>query len=255
MMQDYSNPGQPPGTFGRPPTPAKKGLSKGCLIGIIVAVVAAVGLAVLLTLGVGGAFWLSRRTQEAARDAGAVTPGTSTASRSSSSSDADDVEGPAPTAEQSAAISGGQEAAWAQQEISWTVPVKWKEHSADSRSLLWRSPGSWDAASLIGSISPMAADFPMDISLNAFYQQAQTRKQNGEVDEVRWLKLDGVKGVMFRESSPEDADNPQRLQWMAYRTYKGQQQLVNIMLATRGKDFARHEDALYGVLYSMKMAK
>lgn len=254
-MQDYNSPGQSPGTFGAaPPPPVKKGLSKGCLIGIIVAVVLAAGLVVLLALGLGGAFWLSKKTQEAARNAGSSTPGTNTAS-SSSSSDDDDVEGPSPTAAQSAAISGGQEAAWAQQEISWTVPVTWKQHSADSRTLLWRSPGSFDAASLIGSISPMAADFPLEISLNAFYQQAQTRKQNGEVDEVRWLKLDGVKGVMFRESSPEDADNPQRLQWMAYRTYKGQPQLVNIMLATRGKDFARHEDALFGVLYSMKMTK
>jgi len=252
-MQDINSPGQPPGTFGAaPPPPTKKGLSKGCLIGIIVAVVLAIGLVVLLALGVGGAFWFSKRTQEAARNAGAVTPGTGTAS---SSDDDDDVEGPSPTAAQSAAVSGGQEAAWAQQEISWTVPVKWKQHSADSRTLLWRSPGSSDAASLIGSISPMAADFPMEISLNAFYQQAQTRKQNGEVDEVRWLKLDGVKGVMFRESAPEDADNSQRLQWMSYRTYKGQPQLVNIMLAARGKDFARHEDALFGVLYSMKMTK
>jgi hypothetical protein len=62
--------------------------------------------------------------------------------------------------------------------------------------------------------------------------------------------LGGLKGVMFRESSPEDDDSPQRLQWMGYRNYKGQLQLVNVMLATRGKDFARHEDTLYGVLYT-----
>jgi hypothetical protein len=135
------------------------------------------------------------------------------------------------------------------------VPQKWKEHSAESQRLLWRSPGSWDAASLIVSVSPMAADFPQEIALNAAHQQAQTRKQQGEVNEVRWLMLDGVKGLMFRESAPENEDNQQRLQWMAYRTYKGQPQLVNIMLASRGKDFARHEDALYGVLYSTKLTK
>ncbi|MCA1630509.1 MAG: hypothetical protein LC785_08830 [Acidobacteria bacterium] len=36
---------------------------------------------------------------------------------------------------------------------------------------------------------------------------------------------------------------------------KGQKQLVNIMLASRGKDFARHEDALYGILYSTELSK
>jgi hypothetical protein len=60
---------------------------------------------------------------------------------------------------------------------------------------------------------------------------------------------------MFRESAPEDAESPQRLQWIGYRTYKGQKQMLNIMLASRGKDFARHEDALYGILYSTSWSK
>jgi hypothetical protein len=42
---------------------------------------------------------------------------------------------------------------------------------------------------------------------------------------------------------------------MGHRDYKGQKQLVNIMLASRGKDFARHEDALYGILYSTELSK
>jgi hypothetical protein len=37
---------------------------------------------------------------------------------------------------------------------------------------------------------------------------------------------------------------------MGFRDYKGQKQMLNIMLASRGKYFARHEDALYGILYS-----
>jgi len=72
---------------------------------------------------------------------------------------------------------------------------------------------------------------------------------------VRWLKLGGIKGVMFRESSPESPDSPQRLQWIGYRDYKGQTQYVTIMLASRGKDFARHEDALYGILYSTEFSR
>ena len=72
---------------------------------------------------------------------------------------------------------------------------------------------------------------------------------------MRWLKLDGVKGVMFREAAPETSDSPQRLQWMGYRNYKGQTQLVNIMLSSEGKYFTQNEDAMYGILYSTKMTK
>jgi len=135
------------------------------------------------------------------------------------------------------------------------VPQRWKQDSASSTSFNWSSPGSGDAAFLLVNISPMSADFPADISIKAFYDQAQTRKQQGEVSEVRWLKLNGVKGIIFREAAPEDSGSPQRLQWMGYRKYKGQTQLVNIMLSSNGKHFAQHEDALYGILYSTKMTK
>ncbi|MCA1613850.1 MAG: hypothetical protein LC800_06820 [Acidobacteria bacterium] len=241
-------PEQPAGSFGAQTPPAKKGLSKGCIIGIIAAVVAVLLALLVVAASIGGLYWFGRQAANAnAGPAGSRgTPGAS----ADSGADA-----PGPTAAQTAAVAGGQTAAWEQQEISWTVPQRWGKHEVSSQTLLWRSPGSSDAASLIVNISPMNADFPAEVSLNAFYQQAQTRKSAGEVNEVRWLTLDGVRGVMFRESAPEDEDGPQRLQWMAYRKYKGQQQLVNVMLASRGKDFARHEDALYGVLYSTKLTK
>lgn len=252
-MQDFNRPGQQPGAFGGPPPPARKGLSKGCLAGVIAAAVLAVGTIILIALGVGGAFWLSRKAQEAARESGVSTPGSGTTAGSRSSDAA--VEEPSPTEAQAAAIAGGQNVLWEQQEISWTVPQRWKEHSAESRNLVWRSAGAADAASLIVFVSPVNADFPTEVSLNSYYQAAQARKRNAEVDEVRWLKLDGLKGYMFRESAPEKDDDQRRLQWMAYRTYKGQPQLVNIMLTARGRDFARHEDALYAVLYSTKLTK
>lgn len=240
-------PQQPSGSLGTPP-PAKKGISKGCIIGIIVvAVVLVVGFIILLAAGGAGYLWLHGQ----ASNANVSTSG----SRGASGARADTADAPQPTSAQSASIAGGQSARWEQQEISWTVPQRWTKNEVNSQTLLWRSPGSWDAASLIVNVSPMSADFPVDASANAFYQQAQTRKNNGEVNEVRWLALDGVRGVMWRESAPEDADSPQRLQWMGYRDYKGQKQLVNIMLASRGKDFARHEDALYGILYSTSLSK
>lgn len=254
-MQNYpNNPTPSGGTYGAPPPPpAKKpGLSKGCIIGIVAAVILAVGGAVLVIAVAGGVYWFNRQgptfSSAPSDDEGTTTSTFNDASNAG-------AESPSPTSAQTAAVAGGQSAKWEQQEISWTVPQKWSKQSADSQAFLWRSPGTWDAANLIVSISPMNADFPTEISLNAFYAGAETRKQNGEVNEVRWLKLDGVKGLQFRESAPESDDNPQRLQWMAYRKYKGQTQLINIILSARGKDFARHEDALYGILYTTKFSE
>lgn len=245
-MQNFNH--QPPaGGYGAPPK--KKGLSKGWVIAIVALLVVGLGFLALVAAAGVGYYWLSGRAREAA-GAGPSAPRSGLAG--AAEADAEEAE---PNAAQAAAVAGGQSAEWAQQEISWTVPQRWGRQSVSSTSLLWRSPGSSDAASLIGNVSPMSADFPADVSLKAFHQQALQRKASGEVNEVRLVKIDGVRGVLFREAAPEDPDGSQRLQWIAYRDYKGQKQMLNIMLASRGKDFARHEDALYGILYSMKLTK
>ena len=195
---------------------------------------------------------------------GAVTIGNSTSSTGAStttrgsSTSADSttgsaVERPAPSEAQKAALEGGQEVKWDQQGMSWTVPKGWVNQTVETKMFFWHNTGGKDIASLIVNISPMADDFPTDISLNAFYEQAVNRKKNGEVDEVRWLELDGVKGVEFREAVPEGEDDPRRLQWLTYRKYAGQSQMVNLMLATAGRSFDKNRDAFYGILYSTKL--
>jgi hypothetical protein len=178
----------------------------------------------------------------------------SSSSGSSSNSTSDgNVEHGQPTAAQTGALSGGQQIKWDRQGMSWTVPPKWTQTENESKSFTWRSPGGSDAASLIVSISPMDENFPTDASINAFYDGAKSRAKNGEVDEVKWVEIDGLKGVQFREANPEKPDGFRRLQWLAYRKYLGQVQMINVMLATDGKDFDRHKDAMYGILYSTKV--
>ena len=157
------------------------------------------------------------------------------------------------TAEQMAALAGGQPAKWERQGMSWTVPPGWTEQENESKSFMWRSPGGGDAASLIVSISPMNESFPTDAANDAAYEQAKDRAKNGEVDEVKWVEIDGLKGVQFREANKEHPDDSRRLQWLSYRKYLGQVQGINIMLATQSKDFERHKNALYGILYSTKI--
>ena len=179
--------------------------------------------------------------------------GSSTNSSGSSSSGGGTVERAQPTAAQTAALAGGKEAKWERQGMSWTVPPQWTESENESKSFMWRSPGGSDAASLIVNISPMDESFPVDSSLQAYYDSSRSRAKNGEVDEVKWVEIDGLKGVQFREANPEKPDGHRRLQWIAYRKYLGQVQMLNLMLATQGADFARHQDAMYGILYSTKI--
>jgi hypothetical protein len=174
-----------------------------------------------------------------------------TASTSSESSG--DAEHGTPTAAQTAALAGGQTVQWDQQGMSWTVPPKWTQATNESKMLVWRSPGGSDAANLIVNISAMDESFPTEVSIKAFYDGAKTRAKNGEVDEVKWVEIDGLKGVQFRESNPEEPDGIRRLQWMAYRKYAGQVQLVNLMLSSSGQGFPKHQDAMYGVMYSTKI--
>jgi len=157
------------------------------------------------------------------------------------------------TAAQTAALSGGQQVKWDRQGLSWTVPPTWTELENESKSFVWRSPGGGDGATLNVNISPMAADFPTEQSIQAFYDGAKTRAQNGEVDELKWVEIDGLTGVQFREANPEKSDDFRRLQWLAYRKYLGQVQMINLMLATTGKGYEQHKDAMYGILYSTKI--
>jgi hypothetical protein len=177
-------------------------------------------------------------------------PGKSASSSSDSSGEAEHA---TPTAAQLQALAGGQTVKWDQQGMSWTVPPQWKEASNESKELVWNSPGGSEAANLIVSISPMDESFPADISIKAYYDQAKSRAKNGEVDEVKWLEIDGLKGVQFREANPEKPDGFRRLQWMAYRKYAGQLQFVNLMLSSNGRGFPKHQDEMYGIMYSTKI--
>ena len=142
---------------------------------------------------------------------------------------------------------------WTGQDITWTLPEDWTEQNEDETSLQWSSPAPF--AFLIANISEMGppGQFPTEISLNAYHDQATAKLKSGDYREVKWMELDGVKGVMWREDTPAGQDDVQRLQWMGYRDYLGQTQLVNIILSSEARYASQHEDTLYGILYSTKI--
>jgi hypothetical protein len=173
----------------------------------------------------------------------------STSSGSSGSTSSEPVERPNPTSAQTAALAGGQTVTWEQQGITWTLPPKWTKVSVGNEMFNWGGGGAF----IIVSISALGEDFPMDTGLQAAYDGAKTMYKNGKYEELRWLELDGLKGVQWREAMPEDPSGPRRLQWQAYRKYAGQVQLVNLMLSTNGSNFDKHQDEFYAILYSTKI--
>jgi hypothetical protein len=173
-------------------------------------------------------------------------------SKSSSSTSSTSVEKPTLTAAQQAIVDGGTLTKWDDQGISWTLPAGWKKMDVKKESFNYQSS---DNAFLLVNISLMPDSFPMDVSLKAYYDQAMEQLKNGKYESVRMVEIDGIQGVEFTEAMPEDKDGPRRHQWIAYRTYLGQKQQLNVMTSTKGTNFDKHKDDFPAILYSMKATK
>ena len=82
--------------------------------------------------------------------------------------------------------------------------------------------GSPDLAFVIANVSPMPDSFPSETSLKATYESALEQLKNGKYENARYLEIDGVKGVEFTETMPEDKSGARRHQWIAFRSYLGE---------------------------------
>ncbi|NNF00639.1 MAG: hypothetical protein HKN25_16600 [Pyrinomonadaceae bacterium] len=164
----------------------------------------------------------------------------------------DEVEVPKLTAKQEDIIANGKELVWDEQGLTWKLPKGWNKLSQSKKMLNYGSPAN---GFLIVSISSFAENFPVDISLKAFYDSHIRRAKDGEIEDVRYLEIDGVKGVEFIESMPEDKSDARRHQWIAYRRYNGQVQMLNVIVSTKGSNFESRRDDFKAVMYSMKIGK
>lgn len=176
----------------------------------------------------------------------------STSSSKSSSATDETVEKPKLSAQQQSITDGADEVKWDDQGMSWKLPKGWKKMNVTKDSFNYSSP---DLAFLLVNISNMPNNFPADTSLTATYDGNIQQMKNGKYENVRYLEIDGVKGVEFTETMPEDKSGPRRHQWIAYRPHNGQIQMLNVMLSTKGSNFEKHRDDFPAVLYSMKISK
>jgi len=79
--------------------------------------------------------------------------------------------------------------------------------------------------------------------------------KQGKYETVRYLDIDGVKGVEWTETPPEDKDGSRRHQWIGYRKLSRTKSNANVMLATKGTNFDKHRDDFTAIMYSMKATK
>ena len=163
-----------------------------------------------------------------------------------------EAEKPQLTDQQQFIVEASDEVTWKDQGIVWKLPKGWKKTDMKKESALFSSP---DGAFLIPTISIMPGDFPSDISLKATYDSALQQLKNGKYESVRHVEIDGIKGVEWFETMPEDKDGPPRHQWIAFRNYLGQNQQLNIMLSTKGTSFEKHRDDFPAIMYSMKIGR
>jgi hypothetical protein len=164
----------------------------------------------------------------------------------------DSVEKPSLTASQKSIQDSATEVKWDDQGITFKVPSGFAKMDVKKESFNYGSPAT---GFLIASISVMPDSFPADVSIKATYDSALEQLKQGKYKNVRWLEIDGVKGVEWVESPPEEKDGIRRHQWIAFRKYQGQNQQLNIILSTDQSKFDKQEDAFSVILYSLTAAK
>jgi hypothetical protein len=162
------------------------------------------------------------------------------------------VEQPKPTSAQQAIMDSGSEAAWSEQGMSWKFPSNWPKMEVRKESFSYGAPA---VGFMNASISVMPADFPSETSIDATYTAALEQMKQGKYESVRWLEIDGVKGVEWLEAAPEDKDGIRRHQWIGFRNYQGQNQQLNVMVSTTGTKFDKQRDTFAAIMYSMKISK
>jgi hypothetical protein len=182
-----------------------------------------------------------------------ISGGTNSNSSSNGSTKSGDTpaEKPTLTSSQQAITDASTEAKWDEQGISWKLPSGWPKMNVNKDSFNYGSPAN---GFLIASISVMPDSFPSDVSIKATYDSALEQLKQGNYEKVRWLEIDGVKGVEWSEALKEK-DGIRRHQWIAFRRYQGQNQQLNIIISTNGTNFEKQKDAFAAIMYSMKIAK
>ncbi|MBV6495535.1 MAG: hypothetical protein DYH05_06615 [Acidobacteria bacterium ACB1] len=195
---------------------------------------------------------LQDKLKKATESAPSANANSTTPKSSDSPSSSSDIAEAEPSAAQKAIIDAGTETKWDDQGLAWRLPAGWKKMDVKKESFNYQSG---NGAFLLVNISVMPDSFPMDVSLDAYYEQALQQMKNGKYEYAKKVTIDGIPGVEFSEAATEGKDDIRRHQWIGYRNYLGQKQQVNVMTSTSNGKFGGHADEFTAILYSMTAVK
>lgn len=144
-----------------------------------------------------------------------------------------------------------QQVEWKEQGLTITLPPSWSKTEFEFANPIpdtmnWKDP--LGARLLVDVLNGRQVSSP-DKELQTEYEGVYLQKQ-GKFEEVRYLTLDGVKGL-FRRSSDEERVS---LHWDAFRKHQGKFQYLNIYLSVPRDSFKLRQSELYGILHSIKFA-
>lgn len=133
-------------------------------------------------------------------------------------------------------------------DVTWThYSYEWRtaEEKRDLRLDVYVFVTNWDK-----DFPPEAGGGSTDNMLEKSYTTTERHKTSGEIDELRYLELDGVKGLLVRGPHPQDK-NRILVSWIAYRYHRSKAQKLTISIYGGRNDLAR----LMKVISSVKFAQ
>jgi biopolymer transport protein ExbD len=147
---------------------------------------------------------------------------------------------------------GGQAISWGDQNISLTVPNGWrKDEWPGQTSETFRLKGAEEASLTIDLGTEIEATFSPEAQLKNAYENLLEAQKEGRYDEVRFLDVDGVNGLLTRSID----DQRGTLSWMAFRRRSTKLQYISIHLSSSRASFNIRRDELYNILSSIKLSQ
>jgi hypothetical protein len=150
-----------------------------------------------------------------------------------------------------AALAEAREVEWTEGRMSFRVPADFSDVQITQQSAWYQNPTG--TVALVASASPVASRVEPEPFLQALYSQHQPRRKSGAYDQLQYLEIDHVKGLLFRECPTQKAETPRRLQWTGFRDLDGKQETVSIVITGPGADFAKNETLISAMLVAAKL--
>ncbi len=165
-------------------------------------------------------------------------------------------------------LAKGQVIQWAEQDISIALPVASKEDDGyvSNQSPLIRLRRYWsrdlsltiDITAYHNELEQMKYSLARDYAFLRQKQKEGKIKEEGseafvQTDEVRYLELDGIKGIEMRRKQDLTGEGnvSSCLRWTGYRMLKTKPQTVDIEICSPDKQFSQNKEIFCAVLHSV----